>query len=54
MRMIDKLRHDLRRYETSNETKVRCRLSRIRCLRCPLSTVGCPLARRWLRGFSRA
>jgi len=52
--MINKLRNDISRYETRNETKIKCKISRIRCLRCPLSAIGCPLARRWLRALSRA
>jgi hypothetical protein len=52
--MTSKLRNDIRRYEASNETKIRCKLSQIRCLRCPLSAIGCPGAKRWLRSSGRA
>jgi len=52
--MTSKLRNDIRRYEASNETRIRCKLSHIRCLRCPLSAIGCPGAKRWIRASGHA
>lgn len=46
--MAGKLRDDLRKYETESNTRFSCKFSRIKCLSCPISAVGCPLARRQL------
>jgi len=46
--MAGKLRQDLRRFEAENDKKVRC-LGVVRCLHCPLSFLGCPVARRWMK-----
>jgi hypothetical protein len=46
--MAGKLRQDLRRFEVENNKKVRC-LGVVRCLHCPISLLGCPVARRWMK-----
>jgi hypothetical protein len=43
-----KLRDDIREYETRNDKKFVCKISRIRCLKCPFSVAGCCWARRQL------
>ena len=43
--MANKLRDDIRKYETENNTKLRCKFSRLRCLLCPFSFIGCSGAR---------
>jgi hypothetical protein len=45
---MSKLRDDIRRYEADNGTKVKC-FGLFRCLSCPMSAIGCPLARAWMK-----
>lgn len=47
--MAGKLRDDIREYEARNHAKFTCRVSRIRCLKCPFSLAGCWWARRQLQ-----
>ena len=46
--MAGKLRDDIREYEARNDRKFVCKISRIRCLKCPFSVAGCYWARRQL------
>jgi hypothetical protein len=46
---MSKLRTDMRKYEAEKETKVRCPILRLRCLYCPMSYIGCPIARRSMK-----
>ena len=46
--MADSLREDIRKYERENNTDSHCGAANIRCLSCPLSFLGCPVARRML------
>ena len=39
---------DIRKYEAENGTKVKC-FGVMRCLSCPMSAVGCPVARLWMK-----
>jgi hypothetical protein len=39
---------DIRKYEAEKGTKVKC-FGVIRCLCCPMSAVGCPMARLWMK-----
>jgi hypothetical protein len=45
---MPKLRDDIRKYEADNGTKVKC-FGLFRCLNCPMSAMGCPLARAWMK-----
>jgi hypothetical protein len=46
--MAGKLREDLRRYEAEHDTEFRCMALPVRCLKCPMTYVGCPVARQRL------
>jgi len=50
---MSKLRADIRKYEAEKGTKVRC-FTRIRCLYCPMSFLGCPIARRAMKSSSES
>ena len=39
---------DIRKYEAEKGTKVKC-FGVMRCLYCPMSAVGCPVARLWMK-----
>jgi hypothetical protein len=39
---------DIRKYEAEKGTKVKC-FGVMRCLYCPMSAVGCPIARLWMK-----
>lgn len=45
-----KLRADLHKFEAEHKTKFYCSISGMRCLYCPMSFVGCHVARRCLEG----
>ena len=47
--MAGKLRDDIREYEARSNARFICKVSRIRCLKCPFSLVGCYWARRQLQ-----
>lgn len=51
--MAVNLRDAIRKYEADNNTQLKCKLSRLRCLRCVFSVMGCPGAKRWMRPASR-
>ena len=46
--MAASLREDIRKYERENNTKFTCVALGLRCLNCPISALGCGLARRRL------
>jgi hypothetical protein len=39
---------DIRKYEAEKGTEVKC-FGVMRCLSCPMSAVGCPVARLWMK-----
>jgi len=45
-----KLRADIHKFEAEYNTKFRCSISKMRCLYCPMSFLGCRVARRCLEG----
>ena len=47
--MTINLRNAIRKYEAENNTELRCKLSRLRCLHCIFSAIGCPGAKRWMK-----
>ncbi len=46
------LRADIREYESNNNTKVKC-FGVVRCLYCPMSAAGCPMARGMIKTSPR-
>ena len=45
---MSRLRDDIRKYEAENGAKVKC-FGIVRCLKCPLSAIGCPMAKVWMK-----
>ncbi|NQV03863.1 MAG: hypothetical protein HQ532_00030 [Candidatus Omnitrophica bacterium] len=45
---MTKLRDDIRKYEKEKGKKVKC-FGLVRCLKCPMSLVNCPIARLWMK-----
>jgi hypothetical protein len=50
---MSKLRDDIRSFEAANGTEVKC-FGIARCLNCPMSAIGCPMARLFMRSARRS